>query len=335
MSSDSMTTVSSHTLQRIVGREYGADPVSWNRRDLLAYALGIGATPAEQQFVNGTSAFPPCNIHFGLTAERSPYLELHPSFAAFPTFPVVLFLKGKDDSVTEFTNTINRTNAIKGLPYFDPSHLVHATQSIEILKPLHLSRLISIRENKSGVILENEFILVDPEETPYARLTTAMFNLTGKITGQRYTRSVVSLPEAKPIPRDRAPNWVVADRTNAHQALMYRLSGDYNPLHVDPNASSSGGGVILHGLSTLGFAARALIRTVGYGRPSSLQYLNVRFTAPVTPGDGLETSAWDVGSGPGGVIEVAFEVRNTRTGKVGLVIGGGHARFARWEPSKL
>ncbi|KAI0289040.1 peroxisomal dehydratase [Multifurca ochricompacta] len=318
MSSDSMTTVSSHTLQRIVGREYGADPVSWNRRDLLAYALGIGATPAEQQFVND------------------------PSFAAFPTFPVVLFLKGKDDSVTEFTNTINRTNAIKGLPYFDPSHLVHATQSIEILKPLPLvsgpgwllkKRLISIRENKSGVILENEFILVDPEETPYARLTTAMFNLTGKITGQRYTRSVVSLPEAKPIPRDRAPNWVVADRTNAHQALMYRLSGDYNPLHVDPNASSSGGGVILHGLSTLGFAARALIRTVGYGRPSSLQYLNVRFTAPVTPGDGLETSAWDVGSGPGGVIEVAFEVRNTRTGKV--VIGGGHARFARWEPSKL
>ncbi|KAI0291598.1 peroxisomal dehydratase [Multifurca ochricompacta] len=320
MSSGSTATFSSHTLQSIVGREYGADPVSWNKRDLLAYALGIGATPAEQQFVN----------------------ELHPSFAAFPTFPVVLFLKGKDDSVTEFTNTINRTNAIKGLPYFDPSHLVHATQSIEILKPLPLvsgpgwllkKRLISIRENKSGVILENEFVLVDPDETPYARLTTAMFNLTGKITGQRYTRSVVSLPEAKPIPRDRAPNWVVADRTYVHQALIYRLSGDYNPLHIDPNASSSGGGVILHGLSTLGFAARALIRTVGYGRPSSLQYLNVRFTAPVTPGDGLETSAWDVGSGPGGVIEVAFEVRNTRTGKV--VIGGGHARFARWEQSKL
>lgn len=74
--------------------------------------------------------------------------------------------------------------------------------------------------------------------------------------------------------------------------------------------------MILHGLSTLGFAARALVHTVGHGKPSSLRYLNVKFTAPVAPGDGLETRAWNVGTGPEGVREVAFEVRNTRTGKV-------------------
>lgn len=76
--------------------------------------------------------------------------------------------------------------------------------------------------------------------------------------------------------------------------------------------------MILHGLATLGFAARALVHMVGYGRPSSLRYLNVRFTAPVAPGDGLETRAWNVGTGPDGVREVAFEVKNTRTGKVSL-----------------
>ncbi|KAI9450119.1 peroxisomal dehydratase [Lactarius psammicola] len=228
---------------------------------------------------------------------------------------------------------------IKGLPYFNPSHLSHATESIEILKPLPLvsgpgwllkKRLISIRENKSGVILENEFTLVDPSGTPYARLTSAMFNLTGKITGQRYTLSVSSLPAARPIPRDREPDWVTEEQTSTGQALLYRLSGDYNPLHVDSGPS---GNVILHGLSMLGFAARALVHMVGHGRPSSLHYLNVRFTAPVAPGDGLETRVWNVGTGPDGVREVAFKVKNTRTGKI--VIGGGHAHFEKWEWSKL
>ncbi len=59
-----------------------------------------------------------------------------------------------------------------------------------------------------------------------------MFNLTGKITGQRYTRSVSSLPTARPIPRDRAPDWVTVEQTSPGQALIYRLSGDYNPLHI-------------------------------------------------------------------------------------------------------
>ena len=59
-----------------------------------------------------------------------------------------------------------------------------------------------------------------------------MFNLTGKITGQRYALSVSSLPAAKPIPQDRAPDWVATEQTSTSQALIYRLSGDYNPLHV-------------------------------------------------------------------------------------------------------
>ena len=160
---------------------------------------------------------------------------------------------------------------------------------------------------------------------------SSMFNLTGKITGKKYTFSVSSLPAAKPIPRDRAPDWVEMEQTSMSQALIYRLSGDYNPLHVGtrlfipdrlseradgPKDPGPGRIVILHGLATLGFTARALVRMVGHGKPSSLRYLNVRFTAPVVPGDGLETSAWNVGAGPDGVREVVFEVKNTRTGKV-------------------
>ncbi|KAH9033354.1 hypothetical protein EDB85DRAFT_1839473, partial [Lactarius pseudohatsudake] len=139
----------------------------------------------------------------------------------------------------------------------------------------------------------SKFTLVDPSGTPYTRLTTVMFNLTGKITGQRYTRGVSSLPAARPIPQDRVPDWVTEEQTSTGQALIYRLSGDYNPLQVGPSCS-----LILHGLSTLGFAARVLVRMVGHGRPSSLRgYLNVKFTSPVAPGDGLETSALNVGTG--------------------------------------
>jgi peroxisomal enoyl-CoA hydratase 2 len=74
--------------------------------------------------------------------------------------------------------------------------------------------------------------------------------------------------------------------------------------------------VILHGLSTFGFAARAILKAVGGGQPTALRYFGARFTAPVAPGDALETRAWEVKRGHDGTTEVAFEVTNTTTGKV-------------------
>ena len=78
--------------------------------------------------------------------------------------------------------------------------------------------------------------------------------------------------------------------------------------------------MILHGLSTFGFGARAIVSAVGGGDPASLRLFGVRFTAPVKPGDALETSIWEVGpaSAPGheGETEVAFVTTNVATGKV-------------------
>lgn len=82
------------------------------------------------------------------------------------------------------------------------------------------------------------------------------------------------------------------------------------------------GGVILHGLSTFGFAARAILKAVDRGVPFALRYFGVRFTAPVMPGDGLEISVWEVKKAPDGTTEVAFEVKNTRTGKVYILPRG-------------
>jgi len=309
-------------LEKLVGQEYAAVPVGWNKRDLLTYAIGIGAKTSERQFV----------------------YELDPSFAAFPTFPVALFLKGAGQDVVNFGERVAGSNNIKGLPAFDPNRIVHASQTIEILKPLPLvsgpgwklkNRLAAIRENKSGVIIESEFLLVDPHDTPYARLFSASFNLAGKITGTRFARSVASPPRHESIPKDRQPDWVVRDHTLSEQAMIYRLSGDYNPLHIDPRVGSEAGfgGVILHGLSTFGFAARAILHAVGGGLPSALRYFGARFTAPVAPGDELETSAWEVKKAPDGTTEVAFEVKNTTTGKV--VLGGGFAKVVKSERPRL
>lgn len=104
---------------------------------------------------------------------------------------------------------------------------------------------------------------------------------------------------------------------------------------VDPKIGEAAGfgGVILHGLSTFGFAARAIVSVVGGNDPNSLKFYGTRFTSPVKPGNEIETSIWEVGPGPDGTTEVAFVTKNLTTGKASL--GGGIAYVKKLEKSKL
>ena len=124
----------------------------------------------------------------------------------------------------------------------------------------------------------------------------------------------------------RAPDAVFEEATSESQALMYRISGDYNPLHIDPEFPGVAGGgfraPILHGLCTMGFGARAVLKCCADNEPEALRAMGVRFASPVIPGETLVTSMWREGG------RVLFQTDNKETGKVCLSNG-----WAELQPS--
>ena len=106
-------------------------------------------------------------------------------------------------------------------------------------------------------------------------------------------------PKPHPMPTDRPADLTLDFATRPEQALIYRLSGDYNPLHVDPEVAVAGGfpAPILHGLCTYGIAGRAAVKGLCGGDPARLKRLDVRFSSPVYPGETLRVEIWREGAG--------------------------------------
>ena len=109
----------------------------------------------------------------------------------------------------------------------------------------------------------------------------------------------------KSVAPDREPDLSITYQTRPDQALLYRLSGDRNPLHADKQFSDVGGfpRPILHGLCTYGFTARALLHGLCDGDPARFKSMSGRFTSPVLPGEALTIKMWrgsDQGDGADG-----------------------------------
>lgn len=120
-------------------------------------------------------------------------------------------------------------------------------------------------------------------------------------------------PKLRAVPADRPADLQVPIHTSLNQALIYRLSGDFNPLHIDPEVAGQAGfdRPILHGLAAYGMVGRALIKALCNDEPQRMRRLDVRFTSPVFPGEPLHVEVWNVGAG-----DAAFKLVATRRGTV-------------------
>jgi len=264
----------------------------------------------------------------------------------FPTFPVVLHFRGNSDDVVDFNKNFMQ-EPVPGLPPLNPTRVVHAAQSIEILKPLPVeaeggwkitSRIVGVSENAKGIIVETEQLLVDLRGTPHVRMIGSSFNLGAKGNGKPFSKSLLSAPKpSRNIPLSHPADAVVKQVTSPEQSIIYRLSGDYNPLHIDPEIGKRAGfgGVILHGLGTFGFAARAILERYTGNDPNGLKAYGCRFTSPVKPADELETSIWELGPGPNGTTELGFITKNVTSGKIVLGNGVAHVTKKTRERIKL
>lgn len=330
-----MSSSSAINFDRTVGHEQPSQPVSWNRKDLLLYNVAIGAK-----------------------ADQLEYLyEKTDAFRPLPTYPLVLALKGDSPDINDFATMIGGRGALPGFPVLDPNTLVHAEQTLELHRRLPLvaspgegwhlrKKITAVHDKKSGLILEGTAVLCDPVGREYATMVSSSFYRGGgQGTGYSKSLSAESRPPAGSPPKDgRKPDFSLTEATTPNQAVLYRLAGDSNPLHVDPAIGQRGGlgGVILHGLCSYGFATRAILLAANshdgqLGQAAStLRRISGRFTSPVRPGDELRTDVWVLKGKLGKVgetCEVAFEQTNTTTGKKSL--GGGWAELRVEEAERV
>lgn len=141
-------------------------------------------------------------------------------------------------------------------------------------------------------------------------------------TGQA---SDAPLPALAATPHERAPDGIDQQAIRPEAALLYRLMGDYNPLHADPAVARQAGfeRPILHGLASYGLVAWALVRQCAGGDASRLKALDIRFAAPVYPGETLVTEIWRV---PGQ--EGRYQLRARVAERDKIVLSHGHAELA-------
>lgn len=238
---------------------------TYDQRDAILYALGVGS---------------------GIEPELDRVYE--DGLVALPTLAVVL--------------------ATPGFWLKEPQHgvdwakVLHGEQGLQLHRPVPVSGQVRSEttveeiydkgEGKGAVILSSRklYDMADGGLIATQRVTSFARG-DGGCGG-----STASAPPPATVPEGE-PDEVVDLTTRPEQALIYRLSGDYNPLHADPEVARGAGfpGPILHGLCTYGVAGRALGRAAKARGLGALTRFDVRFSSPVFPGETIRTEIWWVG----------------------------------------
>ena len=243
----------------------------YSRRDTMLYALGIGA---------GAGGSVTDELDFVYEA----------NLKALPSMAVVLAYPGFWQKEPQY-----------GIAW---QKVLHAEQSIILHAPIPVEGrlrgetvvedIVDKGADKGALLVQRRDVYDEADNRHIATIRQVSF-LRGD--GGHGGKSAET-PKPAPMP-DTPPDLSCDLESRPEQAMLYRLSGDYNPLHIDPVVAMEAGldQPILHGLCTYGFACRALVRTVCGGVPERLRRLDCRFTAPVFPGETLRFDIWRVAPG--------------------------------------
>ncbi|AIT80025.1 MaoC/PaaZ C-terminal domain-containing protein [Novosphingobium pentaromativorans] len=266
--------------------------VDWSARDTIIYNLGIGCGAA------------------AIEDEKKLRLVLEDRLAAFPTMATVMGM-----SLAIFARDF-------GIVY---NGVLHGEEWITLHRPLPADGNFEVatrvekiwdRGTEKGAILQTcKTIRRQGEGELIAETRTVlMLRKNGGFGG-----SAEGAPRVMAAPEREADTSITLE-TRPEQALIYRLSGDANPLHADPEVARKAGfpGPILHGMATYGVIARAVVDGVCAGDEQKLAGFGLRFSSPVYPGETLRTDIWTLGEGK-------FAFQATAVERNVLVAVGGQA----------
>lgn len=242
-----------------VGRETKVLEHSYAWKDIVLYALGVGATLDEIEL---------------LYEKNGP--KVLPTYAVIPTFAALdeLFEHVGGD----FEGVVHGAQKIVLHREFAPESTLKTVGKVAAVYDLkRMSQAIFTTKTMDGedLVCETEWQII--------------FRFDGGFDGPRPPKS------ERIKPPDAEPDFRIEEKSAATQAALYRLSGDINPLHIDPEIATKVGfdRPILHGLCTFGYAGRAVIRGACGGDVSKLRELRGQFRKPVWPGDTMVTQGWN------------------------------------------
>ena len=245
----------------VVGKKNPEKILKYNSKDVILYALGIGAQTSELSYI---------------------YEGVKGGLKVFPSYATVL-------RYAVFPNLGNIS-----FPKF-----IHGEELVRLHNPftpqgeiICFSEVTSIYDKVKAAVINVKTTGLSKDRSPLFEIESSFFYLgAGGFGGNRG-------PKTEPItpPKNTPPDFSLTYKTAENQAALYRLNGDLNPLHIDPEAARFGGQEkpILHGLCSYGFATRAILYSVCAGDVSRFKEFKVRFTNVVYPGESLTTEGWKV-----------------------------------------
>lgn len=291
--------------QQAIGYKSEFRESPFTSKDAVTYALGLGYS--QDPYDEGDLTY---------TYELNDEFQIHPTvvtiWSCFNPFEILV--------------------TSPGFPKFNPMMLLHGEQKTESLKPLDTScsyvsqcEVADVADKGKGALVT--FLIKTYEKKDDGKpgdcvLVNTMSLFIRGMGGFGYKGTLNDQIPATPTSQ---PTKVLEQQTVPNQALIYRLSGDVNPLHVDSNMAAAGGfdKPILHGLCTYGIAGKQIIKAYCDNDSKRFKTIKARFTSHVFPGETLIIRTWYDGKGT-----VAFEGATKERGKV-VIVG-----YAKIEPAQ-